>query len=82
MSAFVVFIVSNIFSIESVIKGLSSGDANLEAQSAKEADEILGREEKAKSTSFGFEKTQINKYEDKHVNNRLPEQENVCANFS
>ena len=49
--------------IASVLKGLTSGDSDLQEKAAKEADKIIATEEKQKSTSFGFEKTQINKYE-------------------
>ena len=46
-----------------MIKGLTSEDSDLQEKAVKEADKIIATEQKQKSTSSGFEKTQINKYE-------------------
>ena len=53
------------FYLASLIKGLTSGDSELQAQAEKEADEIIGKEQKQKVAPNGFDKSQINKYEEK-----------------
>ena len=50
--------------LATLIKGLTSGDSELQAQAEKEADEIICREQKQKVAPNGFDKSHVNKYEE------------------
>ena len=64
-----------------MLKGLTSGDSDLQEKAAKEADKIIATEEKQKSTSFGFEKTQINKYENADGPAKIQQNVNEIMNY-
>ena len=66
--------------LASVIKGLTSGDGDLQAQAEKEADEIIGKKHDKVIVPDGFDKTHINKYDD-DKNGHTKEQQNVLNQF-